>query len=188
MYISDAVTFVHGPNIKLGGHGQIVQIDDSIFTHQGKVYNFVAIAFKVQRVIIYYCASCAMATAAENTGVDWITRISRTLKRLYTFTSSIQISSGIRTHPPFSNVETLIFSLILYICLHQSGMASLTLTRNWWHVHFNAKYLSSELFTNYDKQLLTYMKCIQCYISLYIMKITSHAQLYYWYIHACLIV
>lgn len=41
MYTSGAVTYVHGivngPNIKLGRPGQIVEIDESVFTHQGKV-------------------------------------------------------------------------------------------------------------------------------------------------------
>ena len=30
-------TLINGPDIKLGGPGQIVQIDESAFTHQGKV-------------------------------------------------------------------------------------------------------------------------------------------------------
>ena len=30
-------TLINGPYIKLGGPGQIVQIDESAFTHQGKV-------------------------------------------------------------------------------------------------------------------------------------------------------
>ena len=29
---------INDPDIKLGGTGQIVQIDESVFTHQGKVY------------------------------------------------------------------------------------------------------------------------------------------------------
>jgi len=31
-------TLINGPDIKLGGTGQIVQIDESTFTHQGKVF------------------------------------------------------------------------------------------------------------------------------------------------------
>ena len=28
---------INGPDIKLGGPGQVVQIDESVFSHQGKV-------------------------------------------------------------------------------------------------------------------------------------------------------
>ena len=31
-------TLLTGPDIKLGGYGQVVQIDESVFTHQGKVH------------------------------------------------------------------------------------------------------------------------------------------------------
>ena len=31
-------TLINGPDIKLGGPGQIIQIDESVFTHQGKVH------------------------------------------------------------------------------------------------------------------------------------------------------
>jgi len=37
-------TLVNGPDIKLGGSGQIVQIYESVFTHQGKVRDYIAIA------------------------------------------------------------------------------------------------------------------------------------------------
>ena len=39
-------TLINGPPILLGGPGAIVQIDESIFTHQGKVASYMCLDIK----------------------------------------------------------------------------------------------------------------------------------------------
>lgn len=40
-------SLINGPDIKLGGPGQIVQIDESLFTHQGKVCAILIALYKI---------------------------------------------------------------------------------------------------------------------------------------------
>lgn len=40
-------SLINGPDIKLGGPDQIVQIDESIFTHQGKVCAILIALYKI---------------------------------------------------------------------------------------------------------------------------------------------
>ena len=48
-------SLINGPDIKLGGSGQIVQIDESIFTYEGKVCAILTALFKTINLQLKVC-------------------------------------------------------------------------------------------------------------------------------------